>query len=102
MALYQFALNTYAGDGKCHNAEPGTFNHECGKPATFLGTNGSAFRTGFCDRHASEGSEAKGMRLERIVSRTTDSRFAYVVTQPDTNVPSDYRMGRSEPLLDRG
>jgi hypothetical protein len=31
------AINTYATDGRCHNSEPGTFNHECGKPATFIG-----------------------------------------------------------------
>lgn len=24
---------------RCVNAEPGTFGHECGKPAVFIGTN---------------------------------------------------------------
>lgn len=39
---------TYATDGKCHNAEPGTYGHECGKPAAFIGTEGSGFRSGYC------------------------------------------------------
>ena len=27
----QAPTNSYATDGKCHNAEPGTYGHECGK-----------------------------------------------------------------------
>ena len=30
---------TYATYGKCHNANHGTFGHECGKPAAWVGTN---------------------------------------------------------------
>ena len=33
----QAPTNSYATDGKCHNAEPGTYGHECGKPATWIG-----------------------------------------------------------------
>jgi hypothetical protein len=32
---------SYATDGKCHNAQPGTYGHECGKPAEWLGTKAS-------------------------------------------------------------
>ena len=39
----------YATDGQCHNAEPGTYGHECGKPATWLGTDRNGFVSGFCD-----------------------------------------------------
>ena len=35
----QAPTNSYATDGKCHNAEPGTYGHECGKPAAWIGTN---------------------------------------------------------------
>jgi hypothetical protein len=35
-------INTSATDGRCHNAEPGTFNHEWGKPATFIGIRATA------------------------------------------------------------
>ena len=48
---------SYATDGKCHNAEPGTFNHECGKPATWIGTKENGFRSGFCDFHKEHGAE---------------------------------------------
>lgn len=40
---------TYATDGRCHNAELGTFNHECGKPARWLGTTRRGFQSGYCD-----------------------------------------------------
>lgn len=58
---------SYATDGRCHNAEPGTFGHECGKPATWIGTKkqapeahpAPAFRSGFCDDCKANGYEAK-------------------------------------------
>lgn len=34
---------------KCTNAEPGTFNHECGRPAQWVGVKTSGFRAAFCD-----------------------------------------------------
>jgi len=34
----QAPTSSYATDGKCHNAEPGTYGHECGKPAAWIGT----------------------------------------------------------------
>jgi hypothetical protein len=57
----------YASDGRCHNSEPGTFGHECGKPAEWIGTKPSGFRTGFCARCKEHGAEAKGPILwERV------------------------------------
>jgi hypothetical protein len=50
---------SYATDGKCHNAEPGSLNHECGKPATWIGTTETGFRSGFCDVCKATGWEAR-------------------------------------------
>ena len=47
-------------DGKCHNAEAGTFNHECGRPATWIGTKSNGFRSGFCDDCKERGWERNG------------------------------------------
>ena len=38
---------SYASDGICHNAEPGTYGHECGKPAIWIGITKTGFRSGF-------------------------------------------------------
>lgn len=51
--------NSYATDGQCHNAEPGSFNHECRQPATWVGTKTNGFRSGFCDACKANGSEAR-------------------------------------------
>ena len=50
---------TYATDGKCHNANPGTYSHECGKPAQWIGTSPSGFRSGYCVKCRATGSEAR-------------------------------------------
>jgi hypothetical protein len=52
--------NAYATDGKCHNAEAGTYGHECGKPATWLGTDRNGFASGFCSDCKEHGREARG------------------------------------------
>jgi len=49
----------YESDGKCHNAEPGTFGHECGKPAEWIGEKADGFRSGFCDSCKHHGHEAR-------------------------------------------
>jgi hypothetical protein len=54
-------MNSYAEDGKCHNAEAGTFNHECGKPAAWIGTKANGFASGFCDDCKQHGREARGV-----------------------------------------
>lgn len=61
-----FPGNTYATDGKCHNANYGTFGHECGKPAVWLGTNPkTGWQSGYCDKCKREGDERFGRTWER-------------------------------------
>lgn len=61
--------NSFATDGRCHNAEPGTFNHECGKPATWIGTKANGFKSGFCDDCKERGWERHGYETwERVFS----------------------------------
>lgn len=50
---------SYATDGKCHNAQPGTFGHECGKPAQWLGTKTNGYQSGFCNHCKQHGYEAR-------------------------------------------
>lgn len=50
---------TYATDGKCHNANRGAYGHECGKPATWIGTTRNGFRSGFCCHCKEHGDEAR-------------------------------------------
>ena len=71
--------NLYATDGKCHNAERGTYGHECGKPATWLGTDQkSGFISGFCDACKTNGYEARGKAFSRI--QHTVDKVPYVDT----------------------
>ncbi len=63
------ALN-YETDGKCHNAQPGTYGHECGKPATWVGTTYTGFRSGFCDECKHNGYEARDV----VAWEATDHR----------------------------
>jgi hypothetical protein len=51
--------SSYATDGRCHNAQPGTYGHECGKPAEWLGTKASGFQSGFCPKCKEHGYEAR-------------------------------------------
>lgn len=45
---------------RCVNAEPGTFGHECGKPATCVGTNHeTGAQAALCDHCAMNGSEGR-------------------------------------------
>lgn len=44
---------------RCVNAEPGTFGHECGQPATFVGLNASTgLQASFCAECKERGHEA--------------------------------------------
>lgn len=51
--------NLYAVDGLCHNAQIGTYGHECGKPATWIGTKASGWQSGFCDDCKEHGDERR-------------------------------------------
>ena len=44
---------------KCTNAEPGTYGHECNKPAQWQGTNRAGFTAHFCDECKRTGHEAR-------------------------------------------
>jgi hypothetical protein len=44
---------------QCQNAEPGTYGHECGKPAQWTATNRQGHAAGFCDQCKATGSEAR-------------------------------------------
>lgn len=52
--------NSYATDGRCHNANVGTYGHECGKPATWIGTKANGFQCGFCNHCKQHGDENYG------------------------------------------
>lgn len=46
---------------RCINAEPGTFGHECGKSAAFIGTKlGTGAQACFCGEYKECGDEARG------------------------------------------
>ncbi len=47
----------YATDGICHNANVGSFNHECGGAATWIGTSASGSRSGYCNNCKEHGDE---------------------------------------------
>lgn len=51
--------NLYVTDGACHNAEPGTYGHECGKRARFIAKSSGGFWGGFCADCRTNGWEAK-------------------------------------------
>lgn len=50
-------MGLYATDGKCHNAQSGTFNHECGNPAEWIGTMAGGLSVGFCSWCKEHGDE---------------------------------------------
>lgn len=55
------------GTARCVNSEPGTFNHECGQPATWIATNiDTGFRACFCDDCKERGYERHGHTWERL------------------------------------
>ena len=44
---------------KCTNAEPGTYGHECGKPAQWTAAKPNGYTSAFCTRCKHEGTEAR-------------------------------------------
>lgn len=47
---------------RCTNANHGTFNHECGKPAVWIGTHASGHRQYFCLDCKDNGDEARSVK----------------------------------------
>ena len=45
---------------RCINAEPGTFGHECGAVAGFVGTKADGFQAAFCEACRVTGFESRG------------------------------------------
>ena len=44
---------------RCVNAEPGTYGHECSKPATWIGTKANGFHACYCSSCKEHGYEAR-------------------------------------------
>lgn len=78
---YTRFTNLYATDGRCHNSEPGTFNHECGAPATRIGVDRRGFASGYCERCAVHGHEAQDVIEWHPIP-------AAATTSPATNQPN--------------
>jgi hypothetical protein len=59
--------------GLCHNAQLGTYGHECGRPATWLATKASGWQSGFCNRCKEHGDERHGfVRWQRIADSSVN------------------------------
>lgn len=43
---------------RCTNAEPGTYGHECEKPAQWQATKPNGYTSTFCDQCRQHGTEA--------------------------------------------
>ena len=43
---------------RCTNAEPGTYGHECGKPAQWQATKPNGYSSTFCNQCKQDGTEA--------------------------------------------
>ena len=68
-------MNSYATDGRCHNAQRGTYGHECGAPATWIATKASGWSSGFCDECKKYGHERHGFaRWQRIAAPPMPSK----------------------------
>lgn len=59
LSKIQTLSNLYAVDGFCHNANRGTYGHECNKHATWIGTNERGFSSGYCSHCKEHGDEAR-------------------------------------------
>lgn len=68
-------MASYATDGICHNANRGTYGHECGKPAVWNADKpsslycGTPFTSSFCDRCKLTGDEAREFSNWRRIAR---------------------------------
>lgn len=67
-----FSRRLKATDGqhwpRCINSEPGTYGHECGAPAAYIGTNDEGTEFCFCAACKMTGSEARRMKTFRRIS----------------------------------
>jgi hypothetical protein len=56
---FPYGYRTDTNTGHCINVEPGTYGHECGKPAHNIGVSDTGHRAMFCDKCRESGAEAK-------------------------------------------
>jgi len=75
---------------RCTNAEPGSYGHECGEPAGFIGSNEDGDQACFCSACKTQGSEARRhshwqalptMEQENSAAKATTVR-AFIVMLP--------------------
>jgi len=50
-----------ANGARCVNAQPGTYGHECSKPATWIGTEKNGFQACYCAACKAHGYEARNV-----------------------------------------
>jgi len=65
-------MGDYAIDGKCHNAQRGSYGHECGRPAVWIGETASGFRGGFCSECRRYGDEARDVVVWQRFNRVNE------------------------------
>lgn len=57
----------------CTNSQPGTFNHECGKPSVWIGTHATGHQQAFCEDCKRNGYEARTVKAWQKVSQPSAS-----------------------------
>ncbi len=67
MIAYPYGWDSETETGRCVNVEPGTFNHECGRPAVHIGIKADGFRAMFCSGCKRNGSEARHFERWTVV-----------------------------------
>ena len=96
------AQNLYASDGRCHNSNRGTYGHECGKPAEWLGTKRSGFTSGFCARCKVSGDEAREYGQWVKVAPARDDFDAFLIKcrekQAARDAEADRLAGAGKPV----
>ncbi len=71
---------------RCINAEPGTYGHECGKPATCIGTrHDTGNEAAFCDDCAMNGHEGRRYANLRPIGLAPVTEGAWVRVLDDGN-----------------
>ena len=53
---------------RCVNAQPGSFGHECGKPAKWIGTKPSGFTACYCNECKAAGYEARNVETWKAIT----------------------------------
>jgi hypothetical protein len=59
------------GSARCINAQPGTYGHECGKPATWIGAMETGWQACYCVGCKAHGFEARAVKDWRAIAKAT-------------------------------